>query len=230
MENKDKETIVISLGGSIVIPDLPDPEFINIFRSLILEEVEKGKRFVIIVGGGKTCRHYQEALGKTIDATLTDLDWIGIYSTHLNAQLVRISFGKYASSEIVVDPSVLRSFVEPIIIGAGWKPGWSTDYDAVMMAEQLKAKKIINLSNIDYAYDKDPKKYPDAKRLENISWDEYRKLIPKEWTSGLSTPFDPIASEKAESLGIEVAIMNGRNIENLKKYLNGEKFMGTVIN
>jgi uridylate kinase len=91
------------------------------------------------------------------------------------------------------------------------------------------AKKVINLSNIDYAYDKDPNKYPDAKKLESISWAEYRLLIPKEWISGMSTPFDPIASQKAESLRIEVAIMNGRNIENLKNYLDGGVFVGTVI-
>jgi uridylate kinase len=223
------ETIIISLGGSIVVPDLPDPDFINLFKSLILKEVNKNKRFVIIVGGGKTCRNYQEALAKTINATGADLDWIGIYSTHLNAQLIRMSFGDMATSEIVVDPSVLPSLSHPIIIGAGWKPGWSTDYDAVMMAEKLGAKKIINLSNTDYAYDKDPKKYPDAKKLENVSWAEYRKMIPKDWTSGLNTPFDPIASKVAEEEGITVMTMNGRNMENLANCLNGEKFLGTVI-
>jgi len=223
------ETIIISLGGSIVVPDIPDPDFINIFRSLILKEVEKGKRFVIIVGGGKICRNYQEALSKTIKATTTDLDWIGIYATHLNAELVRMSFGEHAASEVVLDPSILISSSKSVIIGAGWKPGWSTDYDAVMMASQMGAKKIINLSNTEYAYDKDPKKYPDAKKLENISWVEYRALIPKEWDSGLNTPFDPIASKLAEKEGITVITMDGRKIDNLAKCLNGEKFMGTLI-
>jgi uridylate kinase len=232
MDQKEthKEYIVISLGGSIIIPDLPDPDFINLFRDFILEETKKNKRFMIIVGGGKTCRRYQEALGKTINATITDLDWIGIYSTHLNAQLVRMSFGENAAPEIVVDPSVLVTLNHSVIIGAGWKPGWSTDYDAVMMAKQLGAKKIINLSNIDYAYDKDPNIYPEAKKLEKVSWTEFRSVIPKEWThSGLNSPFDPVASKMAEAEGIEVAIMNGRNIENLKNYLDGGVFVGTVI-
>ncbi len=224
-----KETIIISLGGSIVVPNLPDAEFINSFKSFILEEVKKGKRFIVIVGGGKTCRNYQDALNKTITATVTDLDWIGIYSTRLNAELIRMSFGKYASGEVILDPSVLPSFSQPIIVGAGWKPGWSTDYDAVMMAEQLNAKKIINLSNIEYVYNKDPKKFEDAKIIKKSSWADFRALLPKEWSSGLNSPFDPVAAKKAESLGIEVAIMNGKNLENLKNYLNGEKFMGTTI-
>ncbi len=224
-----QETIVISLGGSIVVPNLPDPDFINVFKSFILKEVRKGKRFVIIVGGGKICRNYQDTLSKTINATTTDLDWIGIYTTRLNAELIRMSFGEYASSEIVLDPSVLPSSSKSVIIGAGWKPGWSTDYDAVMMAEQLGAKKVINLSNIEYVYDKDPKKYNDAKIIIKSSWADFRSILPKEWSSGLNSPFDPMAAEKAESLGIEVAIMNGKNIENLKNYLNNKTFQGTVI-
>jgi len=224
------ETVIISLGGSLVVPDLPDPEFINTFKAVILEEVKKSRRFVIIVGGGKVCRHYQDALSKTIKANNTDLDWIGIYSTRLNAELVRMSFEDLAESEIVLDPSKLSSFTKPIIVGAGWKPGWSTDFDAVMMAEQMGAKKIINLSNTDYVYDSDPKVNSNAKKIEQISWADYRKIIPAEWTySGLNTPFDPIASERAEKNGMTVMIMNGKPIDNLKNALNNEKFMGTVI-
>jgi uridylate kinase len=140
-----------------------------------------------------------------------------------------MSFGGAASPRVVLDPSILPSFNTPVIIGAGWKPGWSTDYDAIMMAEQLDAKKVINLSNIEYVYDKDPKKYPEAKKIERSSWGEFRKLLPTEWISGLNSPFDPVAAKKAQELGIEVAIMNGRNIENLKNYLEGKEFKGTII-
>ena len=102
--------------------------------------------------------------------------------------------------------------------------------DAVLAAKSIGAKKIINLSNTDYVYDSDPKLNPDAKKIEQISWAEYRKIIPKEWThSGLNTPFDPVASELAQREGMTVITMNGRNIENLAKCLNGEKFIGTVI-
>src|SRR3989344_1287299 len=225
-----EETIIISLGGSLVIPDLPDPDFVNTFKAIILEEIKKGRRFVIIVGGGKVCRQYQDALSKTIKANNTDLDWIGIYTTRLNAEFVRMSFEGIAEDEVVLDPSKLASFTKPIIIGAGWKPGWSTDFDAVMMAEQMGAKKIINLSNTDYVYDSDPKKNPNAKKIEEISWSEYRKLIPAEWIhSGLNTPFDPIASDRAEKNGMTVMIINGKPIDNFQKALNGEKFSGTII-
>ncbi len=225
----EKETFVISLGGSLIIPDEIDVEFLKNFKELILAKVSEGHKFVIITGGGKICRRYQDK-GKSIaDLNSDELDWIGIYTTRLNAEFVKTLFGNLAFPNIITDPNLPINMDKPIILGGGWKPGFSTDLDAVLIAKQLNAKKIINLSNIDYAYDKDPNKFPDAKKIEQISWKEYRELIPEEWNPGLSTPFDPIASKLAEENNIEVAILNGKNIENFAKYLNGEEFLGTKI-
>jgi len=226
---QDKETIIISLGGAVVVPDMPNGEFIFAFKKLILNWVEKGKKFIIIVGGGKTCRRYNEALSNVINATDEDLDWMGIYSTHLNAQLVRLSFGKDAYSEVITDPSMIRGVESSVIIGAGWKPGCSTDMDAVLVAREINAKKVINLSNIEYIYDSDPKINPNAIKHENLTWPEYRSFITSEWKPGINTPFDPVASENAEKEGIEVAFMSGKNLDNLENYLEGKSFIGTVI-
>jgi uridylate kinase len=228
-EKVQKEFIVISLGGSLIVPDKIDTEFLKLFSNAIKEYADNGFRFVIITGGGKICRNYFEVAQSLTSPTKTDLDWLGIALTRANAELVRTLFSNYAHETIVMDPDSIPETDKPILVGGGWKPGNSSDLAAIHSAQSVGAKKVINLSNIDYAYDKDPNKYPDAKKLESISWAEYRLLIPKEWISGMSTPFDPIASQKAESLRIEVAIMNGRNIENLKNYLDGGVFVGTVI-
>jgi uridylate kinase len=227
MENT--EAIVISLGGSIIVPDEIDTLFLKSFVEMVRGYVSKGYRFVIITGGGKVARKYQNAAKELVNPSTEDLDWIGIASLKLNAELTRVVFGDLAHHEVIPNLEEPFSSDRPVIIGSAFQPGRSTDWDAVIAAHTMGAKKVINLSNIDFAYDKDPHKYPDARKLEKVSWSEYRSFIPAEWTSGLSTPFDPIASERAESLGIEVAIMNGRNIENLKKYLNGQEFVGTVI-
>ncbi|HEU0085578.1 MAG TPA: UMP kinase [Candidatus Paceibacterota bacterium] len=223
------ETIIISLGGSLIVPDDVDVVFLRSFRELILSEVEKGKRFVIIAGGGKVCRKYQDAAKEVKEMSAKELDWLGIHSTRFNAEFIKILFKDLVEENIILDPTLPVKMDRPIVLGGGWKPGWSTDYDAVMLAKQLGAKKVVNLSNIDYAYDKDPRKFPDAKKLEKVSWQEYRAFIPKEWNPGLSTPFDPIASELAENEGIEVAIMNGNPIQNFANYLEGKEFPGTVI-
>lgn len=208
-----EEKIIISLGGSLVVPEEIDAEFLHSFRDLILEEVAQGKKFSIIVGGGKLARKYQKVATDLVKASNEDLDWLGIKALNLNAELVRVIFGK----------------TEGISIHGAEKPGNSTDLGAVKLAKANGAKKVINLSNTDYVYDSDPKQNPNAKKFEEISWSEYRKLIPEEWSPGLNAPFDPIASKAAEEDNIEVVIMNGKPVENLKKYLNGEKFSGTKI-
>ena len=115
------------------------------------------------------------------------------------------------------------------MVAAGWKPGWSTDYIAVLLAKRFKARKLVNLSNIDYVYTADPRTNPEAKKTEYIKWSEFRKIIPKKWNPGLSSPFDPVASKEAEKIGLEVAIINGKKLGELDNFLNDKKFVGTLI-
>ncbi|MEI6580998.1 MAG: UMP kinase [bacterium] len=223
------ETIVISLGGSLIIPDQIDTDFLKEFKELILSQVEQGKKFAIVTGGGKLCRRYNDGLKHIIDSSNEELDWLGIATTRLNAEFVRIIFGDKAFDKIIMNPEVIPDMNKPIIIGGGWKLGNSSDMAAVFLAKNTGAKKIINLSNTDYVYDSDPKINPEAKKIEKISWQDYRKLIPRDWNPGLNSPFDPIASKMAEEEGIEVIIMNGKPIDNLRKCLDGEQFLGTII-
>lgn len=224
-----EETIIISLGGSLIIPEQIDMDFLKAFKELILLHVEKGKKFVIITGGGKICRRYQEVAKELSSPSDEDLDWIGIASLKLNAELLRVIFGEYAHDRVVSNLTNRFGLEKPIVIGSAYEPGFSSDMDAIFAAKTVGAKKLINLSNTDYVYDSDPRVNPNAKKIEKISWEDYRKIIPAEWTSGLSSPFDPIASKEAEENGISVMIMNGKPIDNLAKCLNGEKFMGTMI-
>lgn len=220
---------IISLGGSLVAPDGVDIAFIRTFRELISSEVQAGKQFVITVGGGKVCRRYQAAASELGVAHQEALDWIGIRALSLNAELIRAAFGESAHEKVITEPSELRTASEPVVIFGAKAPGHSTDFDAVEAARETGARKVVNLSNIDYVYDKDPKRFSDAKKIEKTSWKEFRALLPPEWTPGVNAPFDPIAAKRAEELGLEVAIMNGSNLKHLKNYLEGKKFIGTVV-
>lgn len=225
----DNQKIIISLGGSLIVPDEIDINFLRAFKKLIEAEVKKGKKFIIISGGGKICRKYQTAARELGISSSDDLDWLGIYVTRLNAQFLRIIFGGMAYGDIITDPKVTASIRQSVVIAAGGKPGRSTDLVAVEIAGTSSAKKIVNLSNIDYVYDKDPNKFSDARKIEKTSWSEFRKIMPAKWSPGANVPFDPVAAERAEELGIEVAIMNGKPLDNLKNYLDEKKFVGTVI-
>lgn len=224
------EKIIISLGGSLIVPEEVDVNFLKDFKDLIVSQIAKGKKFVIVTGGGRTCRKYQNYAKEICNPTTEDLDWIGIATNNLNAQLLRVAFGDLAEPNLIIDPFLPLSFERPIVFGFGWKPGNSSDYLAFLVAKNLGAKKIINLSNIDYVYDADPKVNPNAKKIEKISWADYREIIPKEWThAGLNSPFDPIASKGAQEEGMTVMIMNGKPLENLANALLGKEFQGTTI-
>lgn len=225
-----REYIVVSVGGSLIVPDEIDTGFLSTLKSFVLDHIRRGVSFYIIAGGGKTARRYQDAARQVRgDLPRPDLDWLGIHATRQNAHLLRTLFAEEAQSTIVKNPTRGVRGKDAVIVGAGWKPGWSTDYCAVLAAKKLGAKKLINLSNIDYVYDADPKKHPEAKKIERVSWSEFRKLIPAEWDPGLSSPFDPVAAREAERMGLEVAIINGSKLDELAKYLKGEPFSGTVI-
>lgn len=222
-----KETIIISLGGSLVAPNEIDTAFLKVFKKIVTKSLEK-RRFFIFVGGGKVCRNYQQALLE-FGADNNERDIMGIDISRLNARIVRQLFGDLAFSEIITNPAKKISTKKDIVVAAGWKPGWSTDYCSVVFAKNMGIKTIINLTNIDYVYDKDPRKFKNAKAFKKIGWKDFRKIVGNKWIPGLSMPFDPRASKEAEILKIKVVIMNGKKPERLEDFLQGKPFIGTAI-
>jgi uridylate kinase len=229
MENS--KTIVISLGGSIIAPEIGkiDIDFLKKFRRLILKFLKKEFKFIIIVGGGKTCRLYQLAASKIVTLPNEDRDWLGIHTTRLNAHLLRTIFRKVAYPVILDEPKKPIKNNWRVLIAAGWRPGWSTDYIAVLLARRFKIKEIINAGDVPFVYDKDPDRYKNAKAFKKISWKDFRKIVGWRWSPGLSTPFDPIAAKLAEKLKIRVFIIKGTEIKNFERALLEEKFKGTII-
>ncbi|KKW42003.1 MAG: hypothetical protein UY92_C0011G0025 [Candidatus Magasanikbacteria bacterium GW2011_GWA2_56_11] len=222
---------ILSVGGSIIIPKTGfDIAFLKRFRALILSRVKKGERFVLVTGGGATCRQYQEAAAQVRKLTPDDLDWMGIYTTIYNAQFVRLLFKEYAYPEIITNPHRKVNTAKPIIMAAGEKPGASSDIDAVELAHTYGAKEVFNLSNVEYVYDRDPNKYHDAVRIEAIDWASFRRdIVGTKWVPGFNAPFDPTASAKAQKYGLKVSIVRGTDLPEVAKALRGRKFRGTVI-
>ena len=136
-----KHPKILSVGGSIIIPKTGfNVPFLKKFRKLILDEVKKGEKFILVIGGGGTCRQYQDAARKAVPLSSTDLDWIGIHTTVFNANFVRFLFKDHAYKEVIQNPTKKVKTNKSIIIAAGWKPGCSTDKDAVLLAKTYGAK------------------------------------------------------------------------------------------
>ena len=225
------ETIVMSVGGSLIVPDQIDTNFLKNLKSFIDSQTAAGRRFIIIAGGGRTARRYQDAAAEVSELKSDDLDWMGIHATRLNGHLLRTIFRDSAYRVMLTNPDDIQDVPtnEKVIIASGYRPGASTDLRAVQIAKLVGAEKVINLSNTDYVYTDNPKTNPDAEKIEDITWELFRKLLPDKWDPGLSSPFDPIAAAEAERLAMEVAQINGANIDELRKYLDGEEFIGTKI-
>lgn len=230
MKNKNK-IVVLSLGGSMINGmNGFNLEFLKNFKAFVLSHVKSGYRFVIVCGGGRVCREYQNASKAVGIKNNTDLDWIGIHTTHFNASFMKVLFGKLSHPEIVRHETDKIKWTGKLLFSGGWKPGHSTDYDAVVLAKRYGAKTVVNLSNIEYVYDKDPNKFKDAKKIENISWENFRKIVGNKWVPGANAPFDPIASQEAQKNKFKVVVVNGQNLVELGKVLKGEeKIVGTII-
>ena len=223
---------ILDLGGSIVAPDHIDTEFIKKFRDFLVSWLEEdySRKAILIIGGGGAARKYQTAY-RDIDPTHTDdeQDWIGIAATRLNGQLLRGVFKDYCKDDVIIDPKIQGEFKGRVMVAAGWKPGFSTDYDSVVLANRFGAKTVLSLSNIAKIYTADPNIDPEAKPVDNMSWDEYKLLCGDEWTPGKNIPFDPVATKLAASSGIKVIAAAGKDLDNLAKIFKGEKFFGTTI-
>ena len=223
---------VLSVGGSIVVPNEPDTKFLTEFSGMVKEwlAADSSRKLILVVGGGAPARVYQNAY-RTInpDNSNDQADWIGIMATRLNAQLLKAVFGDLCKQDVVYDPTQVSEFTGRILVAAGWKPGFSTDNDAVLLAERFAAKTVVNLSNIEKVYTDDPRKNPDAKPLDSISWSDFRKMVGDEWEPGKNCPFDPIASRRADQNGITVVCAGGKNIENIRNILDEKDFIGTKI-
>jgi len=228
---RNSKTIVISLGGSIISSRVGkiNINFLKKIRRLILKFLKKGFKFIIIVGGGKTCRLYQSAASKIAKLPNEDRDWLGIHTTRLNAHLLRTIFRKVAYPVILDEPKKPIKNNWRLLIASGWRPGHSTDYIAVLLARRFKIKEIVNAGDVPFVYDKDPDIYQNARAFKEISWSDFRRIVGSKWSPGLSTPFDPVAAKLAEKLKIRVFIIKGTEIKNFEKLLLGKKFKGTII-
>jgi len=229
---------VISLGGSIIAPEGVDSGFLAQFASLVYEtlDADRDRRYIIVTGGGAPARVWQQAykaaasacprVGQVLDE---EADWIGVSATRLNAQLLRAIFSEVCPDPVVTDPTSVRDFAGRVLVASGWKPGFSTDNDAILLAENFAASQVINLSNIEKVYTADPKTDKSAKPIDAISWPDFRKIVGDTWKPGANVPFDPVASRRAQLAGIKVICAAGKDLQNLRAILSGKPFVGTTI-
>ncbi len=220
---------VIALGGSIMYPDHIDTDYLKAFKKFIERLVKRGHKFIIVTGGGRLARVYQEAASKVAKLTDEDKDWLGIHATRSNAHLLRTVFRDIADPVVIDERHKIKKITYPVTVASGWTPGWSTDYISIALAEDFKVPTAIIAGKPSHVYDKDFVKHKDAKPFDSLSWKEYRKMFPRKWIPGFHAPVDPIGAALAEKKGIKAVIINGRDLKNFEKAILGYDFVGTII-
>jgi uridylate kinase len=229
MKYKFSKTVVVALGGSIVHPDGIDVQFLKDFKKFLAPFLKRGIKFVLVVGGGKLARNFQEAAEKVAKVTDDDKDWIGIHATRLNGHLLRTVFREVADPVVIDMRGRINKLKHPVTIAAGWRPGWSTDYVAMRIAADFGVREAVIAGKPAYVYNKDFTKYADAVPFYELTWREYRKLIPAKWVPGLHAPVDPVGAALGAREGVKAIIIDGRNMKNFAALLNGKEFKGTII-
>lgn len=223
------ESVVISLGGSIISTDGLNLKFMESFVQTI-RKLEDHCRFGIVVGGGSLARSYISAL-REYHVNDNILDEIGINATRMNA-LALSSFLPDSNSKIptTVNDAAEFSRIYRFIVMGGTEPGHTTDTVATLLAERIGAKVLINATSVDGVYTDDPKKFPDAKKLPALTYDEAISLaLEKSIGAGPNVFMDLTALNIAKRAGIKLYITDGRDLEEYGSIILQGKTRGTLI-
>ncbi len=223
--------VVVSIGGSILLRDEHDVDYLGKLAELLRSAGRSGP-VAVTTGGGRTARQYIR-LGRELGLTEVELDELGIEVTRLHARLLagRIGPPCPARPPVTVAEAVheLRR-ASPVILG-GTEPGHTTDGVAALLAVRLRAARLVNATDVDGVYDRDPRRYPEARRIARMRWPEFRALVAAGTSAeaGQNFLFDRLGAEMLARAGIPLAIVSGRDLPNLRAAIEGRPFDGSRI-
>ncbi len=225
-----KKIVVLSLGGSLIVPEKADTIWIDKFKDLITRFTSRNK-FVVVCGGGFVAREYIGILKKE-EKSKKDQSLAGIAVTRMNAQIMMQIFGDRANKELPLRMNQIRNLLKKkdiVFCGAlRYAPNQTSDSTAAKIAKYLKTD-FINLTNVDGLYSSNPVKNKSAKFISEISWDDFEnKALKIKYHPGQHFVLDQKAAKIIKKNKIVTYIL-GKNLNNFKMLLENKKFKGTKI-
>jgi len=224
-----KKTLVLSLGGSLIIPDKVNLNFLKKFRQIINNNT-KNYKFVIVCGGGSVARKYIQALEEDKKSEYLQ-SLVGISVTRLNARFMSYFFNKDPEKGIPHDMKDIKNLLERndiVFCGAlRYSPNQTSDATACKIAAYLKTE-FVNLTNVRGLYNKDPKE-KGAKFIPQATIEEFNKIvmsIPNK--PGMHAPVDHVAMKVIKTNKIKTYIL-GQDLSQFQNLLNNKDFIGTII-
>jgi uridylate kinase len=224
------EKVVVSLGGSVLVPGDDDARYLRDVARLFRDVSSRVKLFVV-TGGGRVARYYIET-GRSIGIRERTLDEFGIAVTRLNASLLSAVLGGRANREPATSYAMASKFSKryAIVVMGGTRPGHTTDRVAASLARFVRANRIVNATSVEGVYTADPKKDPKAQLLTRIGFEDLVTLSGKgHRTAGPSVVFDPVAARVVARDRTPLSVLHGRDLRALRAAILGERFHGTRV-
>jgi uridylate kinase len=219
--------VVISLGGSVLVPSL-EKNHIRAYAT-VLRKLGKGHRIYVVVGGGGEARRYI-GVARTLGIDEATADELGIQVTRMNALLLAGALGEAAYPNIAESYRDAARFGESgkIVVMGGVIPGQTTDAVAALLAEKVRADLVINWTSVDGIYSADPKKHTDAVKHSTLTPVELQAIIRGDrLEAGSNTVFDTLAAKIIGRSGIPLVVLDGRKPIDPRKAIKGKK--GTLV-
>ncbi|RLF16899.1 MAG: UMP kinase [Thermoprotei archaeon] len=223
--------IILRLGGHVVWNEVltPNVSILKEYSEVLKKAHDEGHIIHIVIGGGPPSRAYINALTH-LNASNALKDYVGAMIARANAYLIACALGELAHIPIPKNFSEVMDAIGKgkIVICGGLQPAQSTLAVAALLAELINADYLVNATTVDGVYTDDPKKNPNAKRLDKITISELRKILRDRFMPGTYELFDELSLEILLRSKIKAVVLDGRNPDNVYKLLQGER-VGTLI-
>ena len=180
--------VLLKLSGEALMGDGDygiDPNIINGLAKEIIEIQQAGAEVGVVIGGGNIFRGAGLAAGGMDRVTG---DHMGMLATVINALAMQDALEKHGAFARVMSAIKINQICEDYIrrravrhlekgrialfaAGTG-NPFFTTDSAAALRATEINAELLLKATKVDGIYDADPKKHPEAKRFDTLTYDE----------------------------------------------------------
>ena len=221
--------IVIRLGGSVVATPV-DTQLISEYAKILKRLKAEGHVLAVVVGGGALAREFIK-IAKELGLAEKDQDDLAIGVSRLYAQLFAKMLGAEACEKIPTSVEEATQCLEKgrVAVLGGLKPGMTTDAVAALVAGHINADILIKATDQEGVYDKDPRKHPDAVKLDYLTFENLQRVLAEDkHKAGIHQILDPEAIKILKAKRIKVRVLNGFKPENLLLAVEG-KLVGTLI-
>jgi len=220
---------VLRIGGSVVASP-PNSELINRYVEIIRRLLNDKHQIVIVVGGGRPAREFIQ-IAKDLGLDEPEQDEVAISVSRIFAQLISMRLGGHDWKDI---PTSIVEAIEILqkrgaVVMGGLRPGMTTDAVAALVASEINADLIVKATNQDGIYTKDPEKYVDAEKIDEISFEDLTRLLERDrHAAGIHQIIDPEAARILREKRVKIIVVNGFYPDNVIAALRGEK-VGTLV-